>query len=237
MTRHLCSLALPFILAMAGSTLSAHAEDARSNGGVAASGPVFSDTGPDAADYGAAAAFPLGARGTASQLEHLVGVYSHFDELFPSRSVPRATATWLFKRAPEPAISDNLGRERLAIETYLSRNPTTGLLIAKDDTILYEYYQYARTDRDRFLSQSMAKTITSMLIGVAVSEGKIKSIDDPVTRYVPELKGSAYEGVSVRQMLMMSSGVKWNEDYTDPKSDVAVAGGSVTDPGVNPMVS
>jgi CubicO group peptidase (beta-lactamase class C family) len=86
---------------------------------------------------------------------------------------------------PAPLSSPVKTSETLSIDTYLSRNPTTGLLIARDDTILYEHYQYARTDRDRFLSQSMAKTITAMLIGIAVSEGKIKSIDDPASAYVP----------------------------------------------------
>ncbi len=79
--------------------------------------------------------------------------------------------------------------------------------------------------------------MTSTLVGAAIQDGKIKSLNEPVTTYIPDLKGSAYEGVTVRQMLMMSSGVKWNEDYTDPKSDVAQAGASVTEPGINPMVS
>jgi CubicO group peptidase (beta-lactamase class C family) len=173
-------------LVTAGLTASAHAQG-MANNGVAAPGPVFSDTGPDVAAYGAAAGFPVGTRATASQIEHLVATYSHFGEMFPSRPVRRAATPWLFKRAPEPAISYKFGPERRSIADYLSQNPTTGLLIAKDDTILYEHYQYARTDRDRLLSQSMAKTITAMLIGIAVSEGKIKSIDDPVSTYVPGL--------------------------------------------------
>src|SRR6185503_14104219 len=65
------------------------------------------------------------------------------------------------------------------------------------------------------------KSLVSSLVGAAIEDGYIKSIDDPVTRYIPKLKGSAYEGVTVRQLLTMTSGVKWNEDYTDPKSDVA----------------
>lgn len=138
-TRRLCSLALPLVLAIVGWALPVHAEEPASNSGAAAQGPVFSDTGPDAAAYGAAKGFPLGDRATASQVEHLVATLSHFDEMFPTRRVPRATEAWRFKRSPEPAISDNFGRERLAIETYLGDNPTTGLLIARDDTILYEF--------------------------------------------------------------------------------------------------
>jgi hypothetical protein len=70
--------------------------------------PVFSDTGPDAAAYGAAAGFPVGTRGTASELGNLVGTYSHFDELFSSRVVRRATTPWRFKHAPEPRFRNAL---------------------------------------------------------------------------------------------------------------------------------
>ncbi|UPK08372.1 serine hydrolase [Bradyrhizobium sp. 170] len=207
---------------MAGLTSSAHAQGMPGAGhnGVAAPGPVFSDTGPDAPAYGAAAGFPVGTRATASQIENLVGTYSHFDEMFHSRQIRRATTPWLFKRAPEPVISYTFGPERRSIADYLSHNPTTGLLIAKDDTILYEHYQYGRTDRDRFLSQSMAKTITAMLIGIAVSEGKIKSIDDPVSAYVPGLAGAEYGKTSIRDLLHMSSGVAFSENY-DGKDDIA----------------
>ena len=128
-----------------------------------------------------------------------------------------------FKRAPEPAISYSLGPERLSIADYLKRNPATGLLIAKDDTILYEHYQYARTDRDRFLSQSMAKTITAMLVGIAVSEGKIGSIDDTVSTYVPGLAGKEYGKTSIRDLLHMASGVAFSEVY-DGHDDVAQLG-------------
>jgi hypothetical protein len=113
-----------------GSPPSANAQDAAmvgSRGGEAVPGAVFSDTGPDAAAYGAAAGFPVGTRATAGQLENLVGTYSHYDEMFSSRRVRRATTPWLFKRAPEPAISYNFKSDRLSIEDYLGRNPTTAL--------------------------------------------------------------------------------------------------------------
>jgi hypothetical protein len=144
--------------------------DAPSGGAGTVLGPTFSDTGPDAASYGAGAGYPVGTRTTANQPEHLVGIYSHFDELVPSRLIRRATTPWPFKRSLELLI----GPDRLSISDYLKRNPVTGLLILKDDTILYEHYQYARTDRDRFLSQSMAKTIVAMLIGIAVSEVSLR---------------------------------------------------------------
>jgi CubicO group peptidase (beta-lactamase class C family) len=238
--RQLHCLALPLFLAMAVGASSVHAQEAAragNNSGRALPGPVFSNTGPDAEFYGASAGFSVGTRSTASQPEHLVGIYSHLDDLVPSRPVRRATTPWLFKRMPEPAISYNLGNERVSIENYLSRHPVTGLLIARDNTILYEHYQYARTDRDRFLSQSMAKTIVAMLIGIAVSEGKIKSIDDPVLAYVPSLISTEFGRTSIRNLLHMSSGVAFSETY-DGQDDVAKLGRDLFgDPGKDPVAS
>lgn len=203
-----------------------------------APGPVFSNTGPDAEAYGAAAGYPVGNQLTAAKPEYLVGTYSHFGEMFPSRPIRRATTPWPFKRAPEPQITYSFGSERLSIADYLKRNPVTGLLIAKDDTILYEHYQYARTDRDRLLSQSMAKTIAAMLVGIAVSEGKIKSIDDAASVYVPGLTGTEYGKTSIRDLLHMASGVAFSEVY-DGDDDVAKLSRDLFlgGPGMNPAAS
>ena len=89
----------------------------------------------------------------------------------------------------------------------------------------------------RWTSFSVAKSFTSTLVGAALRDGFIKSLDDKVSTYIPDLKGSAYEVVTVRQLLTMTSGVKWNEDYTDPKSDVAVFAAHKAEPGVNATVS
>jgi CubicO group peptidase (beta-lactamase class C family) len=235
MTRHLICPALLLILVAAPWTPS-HAQDAAKAEGAAA-GPVFSESGPDAADYGAAAGFPVGTQATASQLDHLVATYSHYGEMFPSRQVKRAATPWQFKRASEPPISYTFKSDRFSIQDYLARNPATGLLIAKDDTILYEHYQYARTDSDRFLSQSMAKTITAMLIGIAVAEDKIKSIDDPASAYVPGLANTEYGGTSLRALLHMSSGISFSENY-DGADDVArLARDLFVAPGKDPIAS
>ena len=206
------------IFAVAVSAPPACAQDGRSS--LREPGPVFSDSGPDAELYGAAEGYPVGTRATATQLDKLVGVYSHFGDIHRSRTVRRAATPWHFKRAPEPSITYSFGTERLSIGDYLKRNPVTGLLIARDDTILYEHYQYSRTDRDRFLSQSMAKTLVAMLVGISVSEGRIKSIDDVVSTYVPALAGTEYGNTSLRALLNMSSGVAFSEVY-DGKDDIA----------------
>ena len=204
---------------------------------LAVTGPVLSNTGPDAATYGADEGFPLGTLASAAQMRHLVSTYSHFDELTPARIVARAAVPWSFRRAAEPEISYSFGGERHTIADYLSRQPTTGLLVAKDDTILYEHYQYARSDRDRFLSQSMAKTITAMLMGIAAADGAIKSIDDDVATYVTGLAGTEYGKTPIRALLHMSSGVDFKETY-DGQDDVARLGRDLFgQPGKAPVAS
>ncbi|MBL8554314.1 MAG: serine hydrolase [Phenylobacterium sp.] len=120
---------------------------------------------------------------------------------------------------------------------YMAAFDVSGVLVLKDGKVLMERYAMGRKPEDRWTSFSVAKSVTSTLVGAAIADGKIKGLNAVVTDYIPELKGSGYDGVTVRQLLMMSSGVKWNEDYTDPKSDVASAGGAIEDPKVNPIVS
>jgi CubicO group peptidase (beta-lactamase class C family) len=105
------------------------------------------------------------------------------------------------------------------LNDYLAVNRVAGLLVLKNGRVALELYQYGNTPATRWMSMSVAKSITSTLIGAAIQQGYIRSVDDPVTQYVPRLAGSAYEGVTIRDLLRMSSGVRWNETYTDPKSD------------------
>jgi len=104
------------------------------------------------------------------------------------------------------------GYRLVALNDFLDRVPVTGLLIARDDTILTETYQYARTDRDRFDGHSMTKALISMLMGIAVGEHRIRSIGDSASTYVPALGKSPYGETPLRELLLMSSGVTLNED-------------------------
>lgn len=122
------------------------------------------------------------------------------------------------------------------VDDYMAAYRVSGVLVLKDGKIVLERYGMGRTPEDRWTSFSIAKSVTSTLVGAAIRDGKIKSLGALVVDYIPELKGSAYDGVTVRQLLTMTSGVKWNEDYSDPKSDVAQAGFTVPDPTVNPLV-
>lgn len=147
--------------------------------------------------------------------------FRNIHRLFPTRivrasSVPR----------PLPPSAILLGgltfRDRgneWTLEQYMELNRVSGLLVLHDGRIALERYRLGNTRETRWMSMSIAKSITSTLIGAAVKQGHIRSLADSVTRYVPALRASAYEGVTVRDVLMMSSGVRWNETYTDPASD------------------
>jgi CubicO group peptidase (beta-lactamase class C family) len=177
-------------------------------------GPSFSPTGPNAERYGAAAGYPVPDvekarwQGNPWQLGDRVGAFTHIDDIYPTRQVKRAAIPWTFKRAPAE-LSDPF---RAEVTGYLGRNPVTGLLIAKDDQILFEHYQYGRTDRDRFVSQSMVKSITGLLIGISISEGAIKSVDDTAETYVPGFRGSEYGRTPIRDLMHMSSGIDFGEE-------------------------
>lgn len=121
------------------------------------------------------------------------------------------------------------------VDEYMRAYNVSGVLVLKDGKILLERYGMGRKPEDRWTSFSVAKSVTATLVGAAVQDGKL-GLDQPVTRYLPELKGSAYEGATVRHLVMMSSGVKWNEDYTDPNSDVARSGAPTNEPG-NPIIN
>jgi CubicO group peptidase (beta-lactamase class C family) len=150
-----------------------------------------------------------------------VATFSHSDKLQPVRAVHRGkTSLLLPKRTkPFPAIHfDNRGHH-YDLYDYLANNRVAGILVLKNAEIAFEDYELGIGPDTHWLSFSMAKSISSTLVGAALADGSISSLDDPVVRYVPALRGSAYDGVSIRQVLTMSSGVRWDERYTDPKSD------------------
>jgi CubicO group peptidase (beta-lactamase class C family) len=150
-----------------------------------------------------------------------VSTFRHIDRLFPTRTIARGDRV-----SPLPAADRALTRLEFVsrgkhwdLNDYLAVNRVAGLLVLKNGRVALEIYQYGNTPSTRWMSMSVAKSITSTLIGAAIRDGYIGSVDDPVTRYIPSLAGSAYQGVSIRDLLRMSSGVRWNETYTDPKSD------------------
>ena len=150
-----------------------------------------------------------------------VNTFRNIDRLFPTRTVSRAATPMALPPAAaplEPVSFSDRGR-RYGLEDYLELNRVAGLLVLKDGRVALERYRFGNSEHTRWMSMSVAKSITSTLIGAAVKQGHIAALSDPVTRYVPSLGGSAYEGVSVRDVLTMSSGVRWDETHTDPASD------------------
>lgn len=164
--------------------------------------------------------------------------YRSIEKIYKVTTVKRGPRVHpLPKAAKQLSPSWTYAGRQWTVADYMSANRTSGVLVLKDGKIVLERYGLSRTPKDRWTSFSVAKSLTSTLVGAAIQDGKIKGPDALVTDYVPELKGSAYDGVTVKELLMMSSGVKWNEDYTDPKSDVAQAGFTASEPGMDPLVS
>lgn len=123
------------------------------------------------------------------------------------------------------------------IEAYMAGQRTAGLVIIQDGKVRFERYGLGFDAQGRWTSFSVAKSFTSTLVGAAIQDGYIKSLDDKVSQYIPGLRGSAYDDVSIRQLLTMSSGVAWNEDYEDPNADVAKFNNAKPEDGLDATVS
>src|SRR5262249_20620982 len=159
-------------------------------------------------EFGADRGYPVGELRSFMETPFRVGSFSNLDRIMSAQVVPRAATTSPLPRAAtEPAISYAFAGKRRDLDDYLAGHEATGLLIAQGDTILVERYQYARNDSQRLTSWSMAKSINAMLFGIAVGEGRIRSLDERAQDYLPELAGSAYGATSLRHLLTMSSGV------------------------------
>ena len=123
------------------------------------------------------------------------------------------------------------------VEIYMREQRTAGLVIIQDGKLRLEQYGLGFDGTGQWTSFSVAKSFTSTLVGAAIKDGFIKSIEDKVSDYIPNLKGSAYDAVSIKQLLTMTSGVRWNEDYEDKNSDVALFNDHKAEPGVDATVS
>lgn len=185
-------------------------------------GPRMRADGPDAGAFGMKQGYP-----SCKGLDYLgdqrcrVGAFSHFDTLFASRKVRSASEPSALQRAPsEPPVRYTFDGKQRTLDDYLNARPVSGFLVAKGDTVLVERYQYGRNDRHRLTSFSMAKTVTGLLVGLAVQDGAIKSVDDRVAMYVRELRGTEYGRTPIRALLQMASGVRFDENYADTSSDI-----------------
>jgi CubicO group peptidase (beta-lactamase class C family) len=125
----------------------------------------------------------------------------------------------------------------LDVDAYMAGQRSAALLVLHDGRLRLERYGLGFDRSGRWTSFSVAKSVTSTLVGAAIRDGYIRSMDDKVSDYLPQMKGSAYDDVSLRQLLTMTSGVRWNEDYADPNSDVARFNNHKPEEGVDALVS
>jgi CubicO group peptidase (beta-lactamase class C family) len=140
--------------------------------------------------------------------------FQHMDQLFATRVVRASGQPWVLpKDQTSFDVSYTYDGKTYGLDQFLEKTSTNALLVINNQRIVAEIYRNASNEEARFISFSMAKSITSTLIGIALSEGKIESIDDSVPKYLPEMEGSGYEGVTIRHLLMMRSGVDWLEIY------------------------
>jgi CubicO group peptidase (beta-lactamase class C family) len=222
-TRLLCVVcAAAFSFMLDALPLNSHRAFAQAASASQAAGPRFRADGPNADEFGQKEGYPS-CKGIdyVDQTRCRVGALSRYDTLFPARTItaPKQSVP-LARTAREPVIRYGFAGLDLTLDDYLNRQPVTGFLIAKDSTILVERYQYGRIDTDRLASFSMAKTVVGLLIGIAVKEGAIQSVDDLAESYVPGLKDTEYGRTPIKALLLMTSGVAFSEDYADRSSDI-----------------
>ena len=150
-----------------------------------------------------------------------VNTFRNIDRHFPVRTVKRGAVVRPIPKSATPleTFSFESDGKRYDLYDFVTLNSVTGLLIVKDGESVLELYQAGNTEATRWMSMSMVKSMCAALVGAAINDGHIESIDDPITDYLPQFKDSAYDGVTVRHLLQMSSGVAWNETYTDRNSD------------------
>jgi CubicO group peptidase (beta-lactamase class C family) len=146
--------------------------------------------------------------------EKIVSNFSHMDAAFLTTPVPRGNGpTTALDYGPETTLPSQVNQ-------WITDRTVTALVVLKDGDIVYENYFQGTGPDDLRISWSVAKSYLSALVGILLDEGKIASLDDPVTQYAPQLKGSAYDSATLRNVLQMSSGVTFDEDYLDKNSDI-----------------
>ena len=148
--------------------------------------------------------------------------FNRLKELFPSNTISASPTPHVFPTAVELSLPGQYtyGGATKSSATMLEETHTSALIVIHDGKIRYENYWLTGGEDVNWMSFSTGKSFVSAMIGIAIDDGLIESVETPITRYVPELAGSAYDGVRIKDVLQMSSGARWNEDYSDPDSDI-----------------
>ncbi len=153
---------------------------------------------------------------------NIVENFRTFDQVFPTKELKQAPSPRSYPKGDALSLPSEFTfqNQKISTEQFLKRSATTGLIVIQNDSLVYEKYFLGNTAETKNISWSVAKSFISALFGIAIEEGHIKSIEETVETYVPQLMGSAYEGVRIKDVLQMSTGVKFNEDYGDFNSDI-----------------
>ena len=154
--------------------------------------------------------------------EDIEYTFIHMDEYLPFKTVEKSDQPFIFPRIENKTLPADFTHDGATYNTlqYIDSSYTQGLIFIQNDTIQYENYWRGQKEDIQHISWSVAKSYISALFGIAIEEGFIKSIDQTVDEYLPELKGSGYEGVKIKDVLQMSSGIGFDETYSDPESDI-----------------
>lgn len=157
-----------------------------------------------------------------SKMEHIEHTFINMEEYFMTTDVAKSDQPYRYPSTSNITLPETFEAKGATYNTmdYLDSSYTQGFLVIQNDTIVYENYWRGMQEDTRHISWSMAKSVVSAMLGIAQAEGKFGSVDNTVDSYLPQFKGTGYEGVKVKDVLQMSSGVKFNEDYADPDSDI-----------------
>jgi CubicO group peptidase (beta-lactamase class C family) len=150
--------------------------------------------------------------------------FRNMDKIYPSQLIRKGKVSHQWPNESKPLdLNYSFRGQELSLNSYLERTITTGLLVIKDGVIVNEQYRLGETEKSLHTSWSVAKSFVSTLVGMAIDDGKIASVDDLIEQYIPELKGKAYGETSIKDVLQMSSGVDFEESYGKPGSNTALA--------------
>jgi len=152
--------------------------------------------------------------------DKVVDNFAHMDRVFPARGIEKSATPYVFVENPQPILTqyEFAGEER-NLDEFLSRSKTTGFLVIQNDAIVHETYFDGYDAHSTATSFSVAKSFVSTLVGIALEDGLIEDLDDPITKYVPELVGSGFDDVPIVDVLQMSSAIDFSEEYDDESTD------------------
>lgn len=190
-------------------------------GGLWCAAPIAGHASPDEEAMGKTQGYPVAPKGNlVSKAPYMVGSYSAMDRLFPHCVVKAGSNPLVLKPADgTPAPRYRLNNLSFPLDDYMEHQRATALLVLKDDQIVFERYGYDRKPSQRMLSNSMAKTIAALAIGKALEKGAIRSLDDTAARYEPRLAHSLLGETSIRNLLRMASGIRFDEEHDRLPSD------------------